>query len=235
MEEEVQLVFRGGAKSVLPSETGQPDRKGKGREHVEGSIDIVCILDDQHFVSGGDSGALCLWHTGKKKPIFTHHFAHGTDDLLSETGSMPSPRWITALGALRGTNLFASGQSAASCARARADKIGSWDGHIRLWALDQGLKSFALVRSIPIPGFVNDIELLALPHGSLNPAAVGMPEVQEPEAEVKRGKTKATQIVLAAAISQEPRLGRWMRLKEGVKNGALIAVLPIDTPSSNPE
>lgn len=30
--------------------------KGKGREFVEGSIDCVCMLDDQHFVSGGDSG-----------------------------------------------------------------------------------------------------------------------------------------------------------------------------------
>lgn len=30
--------------------------KGKGREFVEGSIDCVCMVDDQHFVSGGDSG-----------------------------------------------------------------------------------------------------------------------------------------------------------------------------------
>lgn len=30
--------------------------KNKGREFVEGSIDCVCMLDDQHFVSGGDSG-----------------------------------------------------------------------------------------------------------------------------------------------------------------------------------
>lgn len=32
------------------------DRKRKGREFVEGSIDCVYALDDSHFVSGGDSG-----------------------------------------------------------------------------------------------------------------------------------------------------------------------------------
>lgn len=30
--------------------------KGKGREFVEGSVETVCMLDDQHFLSGGDSG-----------------------------------------------------------------------------------------------------------------------------------------------------------------------------------
>lgn len=30
--------------------------KGRGKEFIEGSIDTVCMLDDQRFVSGGDSG-----------------------------------------------------------------------------------------------------------------------------------------------------------------------------------
>lgn len=30
--------------------------KGKAREFFEGSMDCVCMLDDSHFVSGGDSG-----------------------------------------------------------------------------------------------------------------------------------------------------------------------------------
>lgn len=34
----------------------EKDKKGKGREFMEGSVDCVCMLDDQHFVSGGDSG-----------------------------------------------------------------------------------------------------------------------------------------------------------------------------------
>lgn len=73
VEDEVQLVFRGGGRSferpadddaaataaaaaVAPEQAKKVDRKGKGREIVEGSIDVVCMLDEQHFVSGGDSG-----------------------------------------------------------------------------------------------------------------------------------------------------------------------------------
>ena len=83
VEEEVQLVFRGGGRTfegvrgLVPEarrerlgggweledegveqrrQAAQRDKKGKGREFVEGSIDCVCVVDDQHFVSGGDSG-----------------------------------------------------------------------------------------------------------------------------------------------------------------------------------
>lgn len=77
VEEEVQLVFRAGGKTredlkgSMPAERKErlgggwtegvepereKDKKGKGREFMEGSVDCVCMLDDQHFVSGGDSG-----------------------------------------------------------------------------------------------------------------------------------------------------------------------------------
>lgn len=80
LEEETQLVFRGGGRTFEgvkgladeekkerigggyfpgeePEQQQKPrDRKGKGKEHVEGSIDVVCALDEQHFLSGGDSG-----------------------------------------------------------------------------------------------------------------------------------------------------------------------------------
>jgi ribosomal RNA-processing protein 9 len=108
--------------------TGKRDTKGKGRgkDFVEGSIDSVCMLDDQRFVSGGDSGwvstlssyrrssdhsSLCLWQTAKKKPIYTQPLAHGVDNLLHEDNqSIVGPRWITAIGALRSTDLFATGK-----------------------------------------------------------------------------------------------------------------------------
>lgn len=79
LEEETQLVFRGGGKTFEgvkglaeeekkerigggyfpgeePTEKPKRDIKGKGKESVEGSIDVVCALDEQHFLSGGDSG-----------------------------------------------------------------------------------------------------------------------------------------------------------------------------------
>lgn len=74
VEEEIQLVFRGGGKTfdrreangvkaVEPMEEQEqekPKPKSKGKdakkEFQEGSMDVVCILDDSHFLSGGDSG-----------------------------------------------------------------------------------------------------------------------------------------------------------------------------------
>jgi ribosomal RNA-processing protein 9 len=83
VEEEVQLVLRGGGRTfenfqgLAPAprkerlgggwehekdedaakrEELEKKGKGKGKEFVEGSIDCVCMVDDSHFVSGGDSG-----------------------------------------------------------------------------------------------------------------------------------------------------------------------------------
>jgi ribosomal RNA-processing protein 9 len=39
-----------------PAEKPKMDKKGKRKEFVEGSLDTVCVLDEQHFLSGGDSG-----------------------------------------------------------------------------------------------------------------------------------------------------------------------------------
>jgi ribosomal RNA-processing protein 9 len=55
--------------------------------------------------------SICLWHTGKKKPIFTAGLAHGVLETVSESeGSILHPRGIASLAALRGTDLFASGK-----------------------------------------------------------------------------------------------------------------------------
>ena len=59
--------------------------------------------------SNTDIRSISLWHTGKKKPIFTKPFAHGIDDLTLDH-EMKGARWITSLASLRGTDLFASGE-----------------------------------------------------------------------------------------------------------------------------
>lgn len=170
-------MLRGGGKS----------RTESGAEFSEGSIDAICVLDDSHFVSGGDSGTIALWSTGKKKAIFSVKLAHGVDpkaaNLLPSEEEHPSPRWITALAAIRGTNLFAS---------------GSWDGRIRLWAIDEQLRGFKPAGEIEVSGFVNAIQMLSLPEGN----------------------------ILSAAVGREPRLGRWMASK-GVANGLFTATLDL--------
>jgi ribosomal RNA-processing protein 9 len=57
--------------------------------------------------------SICLWTTQRKKPIFTHAVAHGFTETISETeGVIRTPRWITSLGTLRYSDLFASGKRA---------------------------------------------------------------------------------------------------------------------------
>ncbi|CAD6901644.1 unnamed protein product [Tilletia controversa] len=132
----------------------------------EGSVDCVAMIDNQHFLSGGDSGMLALWSSTKKKPIFTYAIAHGLQETATETeGTIATPRWITSLSCLPYGDVFAS---------------GSWDGHVRLWALDRQLRSFApLPFTIEAPGFVNSLQLLTptVPRTSRAKAAADHSEV----------------------------------------------------------
>ncbi len=57
--------------------------------------------------------SICLWTTQRKKPIYMQAVAHGFAETVSETeGLIRTPRWITALGTLRYSDLFASGKRA---------------------------------------------------------------------------------------------------------------------------
>lgn len=58
--------------------------------------------------------SICLWTTQKKKPVFTQALAHGMDESHVDTEDVDivrKPRWVTALGCLRYSDLFASGKS----------------------------------------------------------------------------------------------------------------------------
>ncbi len=37
-------------------------------EAMEGSVEVVAMIDSHHFLSGGDSGSISLWNLGKKNP-----------------------------------------------------------------------------------------------------------------------------------------------------------------------
>jgi len=101
--------------------------------HV-GSIDAVKLINEEHFLSCGDDGQLCLWGTKKKKPLCTVDFAHGIAAQNEE------PNWISSIATLTNTDLVAS---------------GSQDGHIKLWKCDSGFRSLSPVLNIPVTGFVN--------------------------------------------------------------------------------
>lgn len=144
--------------------------------------------------------SICLWTTTRKKPIFTLPLAHGLDEHVSETeGMQKSARWITSLACLPYGDLFASGALGHTLYAGRSDSLaGSWDGFIRLWKLDRALRTFSPLFVLPAVGFVNSLHLSS-------------------------AKT-SKEVILAAALGQEPRLGRWMRKKEA-RNVALVVKL----------
>lgn len=97
--------------------------------------------------------------------------------------------------------------------------IGSWDGQIKLWAINPNLRSFspAGIASIPVAGFINSMQFISLPAGSIDSSSWS---------DTTTASKSKQDIVLVAAVSQEPRLGRWIRNKEA-KNGALVIHLTL--------
>ncbi|KAI0705649.1 WD40 repeat-like protein [Earliella scabrosa] len=230
--EETQLVFRGGGGSrwyddlegMEADEAGPKGGKGdtKSEKFVEGSIECVAMIDETTFVSGGDSGSISLWSTQRKKPVFTQALAHGIDLSQVEAEDIETvrkPRWITALGSLRYSDLFAS---------------GSWDGEIRLWKLDAKLKSFSLVGTLPALGVVNSLQFVSPPKDFFA-SAPWMSRV-ESEADAddprpassngKQIKLAAPSVILVGGVGQELRMGRWISRKgDGYVNGAVVFAL----------
>lgn len=96
-------------------------------ESAGGSQDTVAMVDEENFVSGSDSGTICLWSTRKKKPSFSATGAH--------TGS------IYCLAPLPFTDLLASASS---------------DGLIKIWQVVPS-QELICVRVIPCQGIVSSM------------------------------------------------------------------------------
>lgn len=131
--DESQLVFRGG------------DRKERFQE---GSMDVVCQIDKELFVTGSDNGTVALWSTQKKKALSRIPTAHGTvlpvsnSAELQPVGETPeNVCWITAVYAIPFSDLVLS---------------GSWDGYLNLYQISADLRKLHLVTRVKIGrGIVN--------------------------------------------------------------------------------
>jgi ribosomal RNA-processing protein 9 len=65
------------------------------------SIDCVCLINEETFLSGSDDGSIALWSINKKKPIYTQKKAHKSANAALG--------WTTSVAALANTDLVASG------------------------------------------------------------------------------------------------------------------------------
>jgi ribosomal RNA-processing protein 9 len=177
--DETQLVFRGGG----PASRDSPFH--------EGSIDVVATIPPHHFVTGGDAGTISLWSIHKKKPLHSIAVAHGLDDRVdtaSEEDRKPrfaggSPRWITALATLKGTDVVVS---------------GSWDGFVRMWKVSEDKRK---LEPIGIVGNVaDDDENLASTNGRRNDNEEGRMETVTADAGTKEPKHLVRGVVNDLAI-----------------------------------
>jgi ribosomal RNA-processing protein 9 len=250
--DETQLVFRGGASRSAP--------------YHESNIDCIAPLPPNHFVTGSDSGSISLWSIHKKKPLYTVRQAHGLDpvpplDVLSpeldeKTAAhnarhmRPTPRWITALTTLPGTDVVLS---------------GSWDGWIRAWRISDDKKSIIPLGPIgagrlgdvtpdtPSQQLNQTLALDATPEleqkepeplikGVINDIAVfeRRPESDLPGADAKSKeacKNEPRGVSIVAAVGKEHRLARWKCFDNtfyegptsGGRNGAVVFEVPFTT------
>lgn len=216
--DETRLTFRGGddperlakkwkkehATETDDGEIVYPDESEIPAFYSEGSIDVVSMVDDSHFVTGSDNGNICLWSLAKKKPVFTQRVAHGTEPLPDSTKisaevdeklrknqledkRLAHPYWVTAIHAIPYSNIFIS---------------GSWNGALKVWKISQNLREFELL-------------------GDLNNCKGVVTKIQA----VESGKHGRETFRILASVSKEHRLGRWISQVPGARNGIYSAVI----------
>ncbi|KAI5950736.1 RRP9 [Candida jiufengensis] len=211
--EETRLTFRGGdsiekkhpknqqqQKSKQINDNNDNDNKNKNNNnepfHNEGSIDVVSMIDESHFVTGSDNGNIALWSLAKKKAQTTKRLSHGLQpqfkpqeasaetsiDLATQQIPEPQPYWITAIHAPAYSNIFLS---------------GSFGGTVKIWKLDETLRSFNLIGEIEnLKGFVVKIDSVEI-------------------SELKKLK-------IFVLLSKEHKFGRWFNKLPGGRN-ALVS------------
>ncbi|KAF2876818.1 WD40-repeat-containing domain protein [Massariosphaeria phaeospora] len=244
--EENQLVFHGGGTArqkgldklrkgrfgakvdeddAIKTGPGKGDVDGKDDApiaYAEGSMDCVALLDASLFVTASDNGALSLWSTNRKKPLFTVPLTHGRDlptppdemsaDVDAATTGRPGPRlarYVTALATVPFADLILT---------------ASWDGWIRAWRVGSDkrtLEAVGKVGRIPLDGNDNDANGIEptdddpiLIRGIVNGLSV-----QE------RGDRGKEGLCIVAAVGKEPRLSRSMTVKTA-RNGIYILEVP---------
>lgn len=186
ISEESRLTFRGGdAEKKKKKDTEEV--KDEPVFFLEGSIDVVAMVDELHFVTGSDNGNVALWALSKKKPCFTERVAHGlvpeftpqeaSAELQEEKSKVqvppPQPYWITAVYAFPYSDVFVT---------------GSYSGEIKLWRMNrENFRRFTPLGSISVKGCVVSID----------------------------GAETDKKLVLYVATSKEHKLGRWLGKVEG--------------------
>lgn len=192
ISEETRLTFRAG--DSVEKKRRRDDVEAPEVFYNEGSLEVVSMLDESHFLTGSDNGNVALWSLAKKKALFTKRLTHGLQpeipyskasseasvEVASQQIPPRQPYWITAIHGVPFSDIFIT---------------GSFNGVVKIWKLDQqGLRSFELIGEIEdVKGCVVKIESVEVP--------------------------EAKKLMVFVLISKEPRFGRWLGKIEGGRNG----------------
>lgn len=195
ISEETRLTFRAG--DSTEKKRRRDDDSPPEAFYNEGSLEVVSMLDESHFLTGSDNGNVALWSLAKKKALFTQRLAHGLQPALATTQASSEtspdiaaqqipprqPYWITAIHGVPFSDIFIT---------------GSFNGVVKIWKLDQqGLRTFELIGEIAdVKGCVVKID------------SVEVPETKK--------------LMVFVLISKEPRFGRWLGKIDGGRN-ALVS------------
>ncbi|KAI3403826.2 RRP9 [Candida oxycetoniae] len=199
--EETRLTFRGGdsleKKHKKSKKSGEEANSDESEPfYYEGSIDVVSMIDESHFVSGSDNGNIGLWSLAKKKAQAIKRLSHGVQrqfapeeasaetvtDLAARQIPEPQPYWITAIHSPAYSDIFFS---------------GSFSGDLKIWQLDETLRSFNLIGEIKnLKGFIVKIDSV----------------------EISDNK----QLKVFVLLSKEHKFGRWFGKIPGGRN-ALVS------------
>ncbi|KAJ6259902.1 Beta-TrCP [Drechslerella dactyloides] len=223
--DETQLVFRGGGEGKIRRrrDADEPkDEETAAGGYVEGSIDCVCMVDEEHFVTGSDNGSISLWSLHKKKPLFTVPTAHGLQPPIAaadhsaeerpETPRIPrQPYYITALAGIPYSDVFFS---------------GSWDGYIRAWRVADDKKSIEALGVVGTTRSSPGDEDAAMDMGmdGEGEGRTSFRGVVNSLAVYERSSGRESEsCVVVAGIGQEMRMGRFVKVKG--RNAAVMFVV----------
>jgi len=196
-------------------------KKSKSRPNAkqavqEGSIDRVAMIDEEMWVTGGDSGSLTLFVKHRKKPIFSLPLAHGEDPppSIEEVSAEeqpdpkvipePQPRWITALATIPYSDVILS---------------GSWDGQLRAWKVSEDRKKIEPLGSV---GLSNTTKGSTVDENSEEPSIVR--GIINDISVFERGERGKDGVCIVVGVGKQHRLGAWQKGKG--KNGAIVFEVP---------
>ncbi|KAL6637233.1 hypothetical protein ACP70R_024805 [Stipagrostis hirtigluma subsp. patula] len=167
------------------------------RAPAAASLECCSFIDDKEFLSGSDDGSIELWSIMRKKPTHIIRNAHPMLCSNPDSVGIDDPDLPKENGIHKPENV-SSAQSWVSAVAARKGSdlaaSGAGNGLVRLWAIEPDSKGIRPIFNLKLDGFINSLAI------------------------AKSGR------FIVAGVGQEPRLGRWGRIRTA-QNG--VAIHPI--------